>query len=419
MAGAALPERLVGVEHEFVVAREHRLDFGRMIGGLGLRPQHLDPGDVNACRLRSGAVVTSDGREAELALPPIASTTGFAATIDGSAAIARAELRTLLGGETSITGYSTHISVSCISPERVALRYLSTFAPALALLLDRADSPGLLVRPRAGRLELCGEYAHGSALRAAAAFACASVAACEEKVVPPSVGLRPQLDDHRYGWYIDRRAYGVDLYAGGRGTRLRLRDGSPTTAQDHLAACWLLVRDLLAENDAAPLDAMVSGSTPIPCEHSDPEDEPECVEADQDVFGRIAGTHSGSGFELAPVMATWDVTVFVAVHESRDRHAFACVPRAHFEPFLAGEVDPWIASYLRRPPRGRKLRRHSQTLELGMWDELGPRRRLLPVERGAEYRRRRRVIAAHLLTPRELRPRRGLRGWMRELALVT
>jgi hypothetical protein len=38
---------------------------------------------------------------------------------------------------------------------------LRSFAPALMFLLDAATSPGLLVRPRHGRLEFGGEYAEG------------------------------------------------------------------------------------------------------------------------------------------------------------------------------------------------------------------------------------------------------------------
>ena len=47
---------------------------------------------------------------------------------------------------------------------RYARLYTETFAAALMLLMNRDDSPGLLVRPRPGRAELCGEFTGSQAL---------------------------------------------------------------------------------------------------------------------------------------------------------------------------------------------------------------------------------------------------------------
>lgn len=406
---------LVGVEHEFVVSGESgRVAFRQCIHGLGLPRPHLDPGDLNSYRLRSGAALTCDGHEAEIALPPLRASP---AEIEQRTAAARRELDELLPRGWRLTGYSTHLSVQVASPGPVARLYSRTFAPALALLIDGQASPGLLIRPRAGRLELCGEYVDGLRLRAAVAFAGASVTACASGIVPPKVGTRLQLDDHRHGWYVDRHSYGTDLYGYGRATPLHRTGGGTITAQEHLELCWMLVRDRVGEGDAYPIDLVLRGELPLPCEQPLLEMDRPAADLEPCVFARILERHSGRDFDLAPVMATWDVTVFIVVSRRRERRAFACIPREHFESFLRGDLDGLIADSLARPSRGRKLLRHSQTVEPGVWDELGPRRNLLPVERGPHYQRRRRLIRAHLLTPPGLRLRRGLRGWTRALVL--
>src|SRR5579872_6389331 len=167
---------LIGIEHEFAISSDSRvLDFRSCIHRLGLSRPHLNPGDLNSYRLRSGAALTCDGREAEIALPPLRAS---AAEVEQRTAAARREFDELLHHGWRVTGYSTHLSVQVASPGPVARHYARTFAPALALLIDGQASPGLLIRPRVGRLELCGEYVDGLRLRAAVAFARATVTAC-------------------------------------------------------------------------------------------------------------------------------------------------------------------------------------------------------------------------------------------------
>jgi hypothetical protein len=48
--------------------------------------------------------------------------------------------------------------------------FSSTFAPMLMLLLHAPESRGIYVRPRPGRLEVCGELVRGQRLQAAAVF---------------------------------------------------------------------------------------------------------------------------------------------------------------------------------------------------------------------------------------------------------
>src|SRR5439155_21831708 len=125
----------------------------------------------------------------------------------------------------ALTGASTHLSVEVDAKRNDALSrlYTQTFAPALMLLLDRAYSPGLLVRPRPGRTELCGEFAAGDALRAAAAFAAGSVRVLDRflrergrAALPTRLQGRIEPARQRFGWYVDRTAFGPDLYRVGR-----------------------------------------------------------------------------------------------------------------------------------------------------------------------------------------------------------
>lgn len=63
---------MVGLEHEFALWRgTDRLDFRTLVHEIGLDGRRLDPGDPNAYRCRWGGVITADGKEAELASPPV------------------------------------------------------------------------------------------------------------------------------------------------------------------------------------------------------------------------------------------------------------------------------------------------------------------------------------------------------------
>ena len=64
------PGEFVGIEHEYTLTRAGQpLDFRSIIHTLPINGRRLDPGDVNAYRLRSGLALTADGAEAELATP--------------------------------------------------------------------------------------------------------------------------------------------------------------------------------------------------------------------------------------------------------------------------------------------------------------------------------------------------------------
>ena len=150
-------------------------------------------------------------------------------------------------------------------------------------LMNRDDSPGLLVRPRPGRAELCGEFTGGPALAAAAAFVAGSTRACAVAIrrrsaralLPPGLTVQLAPAVHRYGWYVDRRAFGPDLHGAGRQTLLPRAAGGTISAQSHLELAWAAARQALAEDAAAAdtlaAEAMVSGALPLPAEHDQPE----------------------------------------------------------------------------------------------------------------------------------------------------
>ena len=194
------PGGLLGLELEFSVRSERggRVHFGSLIHRLGLDGTALDPGDPNAYRCSWGGVITSDGAEAEIATPPVRTRPGFTARLQAWARTGEAELRRAVPRGIGLDGYSAHFSAAMPAKlnDRVCRLYAETFAADLMLLMDRIDSPGLLVRPRPGRTELCGEFIENESLAAAAAFVAGSTRACAAAVRRPSAraALPPRLD---------------------------------------------------------------------------------------------------------------------------------------------------------------------------------------------------------------------------------
>ena len=242
-AGEARP--WVGIEHEFLChdADGRRVDFRTVIDSLGLLATHLVPTDRRARWLSTGTLMTSDKMEAELATPPAEFAPGFTRRIDAWAAFERNQL-TARVPQLRLTGDSTHINFSLpadVDPDDVADMFVSRFAAGQMLLMDRRHSPGLLVRPRPGRLEIGGEYAVGSALRAALAYAAGATLACIAAVrtgttngLPPALLVRVERNILRYGWYVARTAFGGDLYRDGRDAWLATVDGGLISADRFL-----------------------------------------------------------------------------------------------------------------------------------------------------------------------------------------
>src|SRR5215469_6505970 len=276
------PGGLLGLELEFRVqsGRGRLIHFGSLIHCLALDGAALDPGDPNAYRCSWGGVITSDGAEAEIATPPVRTRPGFTARLQGWARTGEAELRRAVPRGIGLDGYSAHFSAAMPARlnGRVCRLFAETFAADLMMLMDRIDSPGLLVRPRPGRTELCGEFIEHAPLAAAAAFVAGSTRACAAAIrrqpgratLPPRLDVRLAPAVHRYGWYVDRAAFGTDLHAAGRRALLPRAAGGTISAQSHLELAWAAARQALAEDAAASdlqaAEAMVTGSLPLPAE---------------------------------------------------------------------------------------------------------------------------------------------------------
>lgn len=381
--------RYIGIEHEYVVhAAGKRVDFRELIRSLDIDGEAIDPADVLARRCRWGGVVTADGPEAEIATPPVPLNRGFSALADGLAHVGRAELERAAHGH-SFEGYSTHISISMDDDvvQAAAKVYAERFAPALMLLLDSPSSPGLLVRPRPGRLELCGEHADGERLRAASLFAAGSALAAERAVtdrafrrqLPPRLRVKTVPTTQRYGLYIDRAAFGCDLYRDGRSSTLRNRRGGRLTADQHLRQSWRCARAMLAEIvddiELRGVDALVNATTPLPIpplRTDRPSSTPSSSSGHplEAGFGRALDRRERRDFSVACTWLAWHVAVFTITN--RDRHAFAVVPTSLLEQFLseldAGTLDAVLESYLAVSSTGRVV---ASTDTAGLYDELG------------------------------------------------
>ena len=272
---------VLGIEHEYrVFDGAEQVDFAPLLHTLKIEGLRLDPTDPNAYRTSWGGLVTSDGREAEVAIAPVELRPGWTAELEWRALVAYRALERALPDQLRLDGYSTHVNLEVDDDDVVAAGrfFVKRFAPAMMLMLDRATSPGLLVRPRCGRLELGGEYCKGEQLRAAATFAAASGLACAAAVrsrdarrqLPRAVRSRVRPSNIRAGWYVDRRAFGTDLYRDGRSARLRVGAGHTWTAQEHLHEAWHAARPcveaLMRESELLLVDRVVDGTIALPLE---------------------------------------------------------------------------------------------------------------------------------------------------------
>lgn len=405
--GSPAPAALLGVEQEFSVRiRGRPVDFRPFVGRATTIGPRLDPGDPLAHRCRWGGVVTADGAEAETATPPVRLGPGFARTLTASTDMGRREIEALLPEGFTLRGYSTHLNASMPAGlnDRLCGLYAETFAPSLMLLTDGPASPGLLIRPRPGRTELGTEFVDGYRLAAASAFVAGSVRVCasalrggrrHRRSLPPRLRVRAVPARHRYGLYVDRAAFGVDLHSASRRTLLPLASGRTISAQSHLEASWSAAREALEElaepADLAAADLMVAKALPLPAESSHPATlalpaaGPE--RRVEETFGSAVRARRRPGFDVLPVSATWDFTIWrLAAGASQ---AFACVPRGSLPGFLSllddGGLDAVVRAYLAASPSGRLLGAHGQTLQPGLYDDVQDEHaRLLAPERDPE-----------------------------------
>ena len=410
------PGSLIGLEHEYALSRDGQpVDFRTIIHSLDVPGRRLDPGDINAYRLRSGLALTCDGTEAELATPPLPVRPGFAAEVEGWAAAARQLLDTILPLDVAAAGYSTHLSAALpgTDGDAVARLYAQTFAPTLAFLIENANSQGIYIRPRPGRLELCGDFVDGPRLGAVAAFVAGSVRACSSALAGMDVPLPPPLRvdlfpcTERYGWRVLRSAYGMDLYSAGRQAQLTLASGGTMRAQRHVELAWNAARAALGADanaeDIELVERMVAGLAPLGVEDDSSSEEPgiptsECVQqsdnrnsrdcglSDTNPFGRILVPIRRPGFALHAVAATWDWSLFALSNDASRR--FLVIPRANLGPFIeamnGGSLDDALADAIAKPAPNRLLATHAQTRASALYDSVGDLEDLLPNEREPE-----------------------------------
>ncbi len=406
---------LIGIEHEFRVGIDDRwIDFRHVIHTLPIAGRRVDPADPNAYRCTWGGTITADGREAEIAIPPIVVGPGGIGRALAAAARGRAELAAVLPPGASLEGYSTHLSVATPPglAERAAELYVRHFALAMSMLLDGPASPGLLVRPRAGRLELGGEYADGPTLAAALTFAIGSARAVAREAsrrrpgrsrLPPALEVEAMPAIERYGWFVGDGELGADLHRLGRAARLRRRDRGEMTADAHLVAAWSAARRELSDLDESALelvDDLVAGRRALGIER--PAETTTRVASGTNTL--MAGADAGAagaadaldplgaamrervrpGFRVEPAIVSWDFVVLRL--DDGSRGAYACFPRAVLGDALAalddGRLDALLGAYLDvAKGDGRTLSSNRQTSAAGLYGSVAKGADLLAGER--------------------------------------
>ena len=237
------------------------VDFRSVIATMSLPGGGLNPAIRNAHHLPSGVMLTADGPEAEAAIPPILLEAGFTWHVTSWAEYAEDVLVDAIRAGSAIEGFSTHLNVSVGTDVRpIADLFARHFAPGMMLLLDQVDSPGLLVRPRAGRLELGGDYVEGEQLRAALTYAAAAARCCvtalrtkTDDALPPPIAGR-----------LEREGSARVVHRPNTSGPLEVGRGRSRTA-------WHIARDELTNvvdaADVTTIDETVDGSRPIPREH--------------------------------------------------------------------------------------------------------------------------------------------------------
>jgi hypothetical protein len=377
---------VVGLEHEYEVRKDGApVDFRAVMPTLRLGGRHLDPVDPFALRTLEGWVLTCDGTEAETVTPPIELRAGFTGEIAAWAAETAGHLLAALSGA-EIRGVSTHISIEVPDDLSMAVCGLFTrrFAAALMLLGEGPDGQGLLVRPRHRRVELGLGFTAGPWLRAATALAAGAVLACTDVAAGrASVRTLPRRTDARYegararfGWYVDRRAYGPDLYGCGRTARLGRGLARRTRASRVLESGWASARQALidhgaaAPSDVVDADELASGRAPLHCEGLQARVPTiSCAPPTASALGALR-KQNRCGYAIAPVAATWDFTVFAV--DGAARTLYVSVPREDHERFLAdldrGVLDAPVIAELERAPATRSLSSYAQAAAGGHFD---------------------------------------------------
>ena len=381
--------RRIGVEHEYAVYEgDRQVDFRAYVHNLGFAGRVLHPTNGDAILTPSGLAVMADGWVAETASPPEALRPGAASTAADWAERGRQLIERHLAPDMRLHPGSTHLSVEThsMSADQLCLWFAQTFAPALMLLLDRVDSPGILVRPRPQRFEVGGEFIAGERLGAALTFLAGAVIALESaRRLPPAVEVVVEPARRRYGWYVDRSAFGPDLYEQGRGARLRLRGGGVTTAQAQLDTCWEIAQDslggLASATEVAAVERLVRGESPLPSEDPDWDRPAQGATGSASAFGHLVIERDA--LRVSPASATWDYVAFAV--DAGDASGIVNVPYPNLAAFTERLDDGTLDEVLRdaaieavtRPI----LATYAQTREVGVFSGVSATDALLPRDR--------------------------------------
>lgn len=387
----------IGFEHEYTVRHGWRqLDFRELLADREIEGVRADPADPYAFRLASGLVLTCDDREAEIACPPVALTGGFSSRLAAWAAQGRETIEGFLPARAELHGYSTHISISM--PDEICVelagRWAQIYAAAWMLVIQRPSAHGVMVRPRPGRLELCGDFASGDVLRAAAVLAAGTVlnlADCiQRRTLPEAPILHVEVDPAsiRWGYEVRRFAFGPDLLAGGRKAALQTYDGRHLNGQQVLeAALRDAERGLRSrgfEADLSLLREMVAGERRLGVEGAVGEGDADWASLAPDVLGKVVQPRRLGRTTVAPVAVTWAFTTFSLAAPGRTP-GYAVVPRAHlaqfFEHLDSGQFAPVFESFL-KGRGGKRLESWEQALQPALFREMLEPSLLLPPEPG-------------------------------------
>lgn len=325
-------KRVAGVEREFSLhGPSGPVPFAPVLAACDSERTGLalDPGDRHARRTQWGGTITADGQEAEAATPPVDIAPGCTDRALELCAAGRKHIESIVPSDVRLVGYSTHFSFEVPDSlcRSIALRIARSYAAPVMLLMDRRSSPGLLIRPRHGRIEICGEYLCGDQLRAAMALSLGVVELARHRRLhrrKRPLGPLPTVDPavERFGWYVDRGAFGTDLYADGRTAELR-RGRRSTAAGAVLARTWEAARarteHLLSHEELALVDAVIDGRLPLPLEEALDEDGvvPVATQRSYDVRRR-------SDLQVTVTGATWHRAVLEIC--SGDRRRWVTIP---------------------------------------------------------------------------------------------
>lgn len=249
--------RMLGVEQEYdLFAGNRQLDFRALFARSLARRRWVPFRNCDsAAILDAGYMLACDGQEAEFATAPIDYYGEGCLSLGREVMRCRKHMLKLLRGigVPEVRGYSTHLSISVPAGREweLATALSMTAAPALILLMEGRPSPGLLIRPRRGRLEIGSEYIDDEMqLAAASVFLTGVVQAWlfDESLWAqfPHVRLMHSEEANiRPGIYLPRDAFGESIYEHGRTAKLELENGGKMSAGELLETCSRLALEAL------------------------------------------------------------------------------------------------------------------------------------------------------------------------------